>query len=637
MNHQTLPAGNRAWPQNQFAIRLPYARLKPVWLFVALSALIWISSPGLAQEPPGEADLQDLIEPELPAWWTVERVEIRSSHNEGDAVEPVWMQHFGVDLQPLETLYVAEDHGLERFRILVPVRRTSEGFRLYGSARSTLKRGDWEIEIVDAKNAGPLRELPRSMFDEPVAVAGSEEAEQMAAELSAARQYVAEVAGGLAQVAVDAVALRQAADEAAATLAAASHERLLALRQQHDQERAALAAANEQERSSLEREHRLRIEALQASLAAHETELSALIAAAKTERDEFADKSRRNLDELLYRQQKKLAEVATAGERERDALRNEHRARLEVLKERIADESAASEARAAADESVRAQLVEEHRAELSSLRASLEERRAAVSAAPETLLELSRAEAETAARRELNSGLRILAEEREREAAITTETASAELAVRKSWYEPLLRGTEADTAAGRQAALDLALNSSNRELRKMAFALAGLYDDGYLMARALNTIISFGDEDFQIFQNEIADAVFTLRDDALRSQVIDSAISTDNEELIETLPRVSQWAERVVGFSSEQGGQQTARAALGPPEVSQDAHCTMGLPSWYSTSCNAPEYIQVAFAAPVLRPEIVVHETGNSSRSAGFISSGTRATGSESRRSLHHG
>ena len=109
-------------------------------------------------------------------------------------------------------------------------------------------------------------------------------------------------------------------------------------------------------------------------------------------------------------------------------------------------------------------------------------------------------------------------------------------------------------------------------------------------------------------------------DETLYSRALETAFGSGNRAL-QLPPRISQWATRVVQFSSEGKKRhcQAAQAALGPPELSPDDRCGSWLPIWYPSTDRGEQYIRVDFAKPVRMPEIVVHEAGNNMRNTGFV------------------
>ena len=683
----------------------------------ALAVLALLPAPAAAQEPPDAARIGAALAPELPAWWSVASVEVRTSVNDGDAVEPRWRQHFQADAAPRETLYVSSGTTMGPFEVAIPTRAPTETYRLYGTARSRLKLGDWVTKVA-LDNAVDGLGQPLSLFPRPVVAVGSPAAEQASARLAIARELTGTVAEAAARTAADVDALHQSAETAAAALDAVSLQRLEALRAGHEEERAALAAAGRRERAALEKEYQARLDLLQSDLAAmtveiaempaateversdliaanrerlealragHEEERAALAAAggreraalekehqarlealnadltettagiaampaaAETEHADLAVEIRTRLDALKSHHQAALAQIAAVGESERAAAKEEAYARLEALKARLAEESSAAEARLAATEAERTRLVAEHQEGLAALTARNETARAAAEATPETLLALSKAEAGVAARRTLIAVFQTQIEEGKRVAKSAAEASAADLQTRTAWYDALLKGLGSDVVAERQAALDLALASDAEGLRAMTLVLARVSDDTALAARAVDTTLASEDaalramgielglasEDGELrlkafdaalssgdreVKAEVIGQVLASDDRALKAKAVDWALAPDNAWFAARRARTSQWANRVVDFSRQDGGKQAAEAALGPPQVNSEDRCKRGLPSWYAGGIDGGEhYIRVAFAKPVLWPEVVVHETGNGSDSAGFV------------------
>lgn len=742
-------SSNRHAPSRSPLTLVPLAgRLASLALLAVLASLAWSAPLALAQEPPGAATIGAAVEPELPVWWSIKSVDIRASVNEGDQVEPRWRQHFLVDAAPAETLYISGGETVGPFQIVIPTRATTETYRLFGVAHSSLKLGEWVTEIGLENSVDGLGK-PLSLFEGPVVAAGSGEAARAAASLVVAREIGHPVSESVAQFAVDAGILGRLTEESAVALETVSRERIDALRagyeevraalasagereraeveQEHrsrletlravlvemtaeieamppateaesaavvvrnrerldtleatyEEEHAALAAAGDRERAALKEQHRQRLEAMRAGLSDKNAEIEAMPAAAEAERTALAADIRTRLDALQGLNQQDLAEIVEAGERERAALKKEAQTGLEELRARLVEESAETEARTAAAQAEQTRLVEVHREAIDALRAQGEAERAAVTATPETMLMLSKAEAEVAAQRKLVPALLTLVEERKRAAASVTEASAADLVRRTAWYDALLEGLGSDVLAKRQAALDIALASDDEGLRGMAFVLALVSDDKELESKAVDAALASDHGELRVkafdaalvsderewkakafdvalasddgewkskaiglglvsgdrklrwkafdtaldsndkeVKSQAFDTVIASDDKELRSKAVELALAPDNDWLVGRLTRISQWASRVVGFSAEAGGKQSAEAALGPPEVSPGSNCQSGLPSWYAGTDEGEQYITVAFAKPVLFPDIVVHETGNHRASAGFV------------------
>ena len=383
MTHRSDRSGSLT-PTAAFLSSPPTAgRLASLANLVVLTLLAWPPAPSLAQEPPGEAQIRAAIVPELPAWWSVERVDVRASVNHGDAVEPRWQQRFVADAAPGEALYAPSPGGetVGAFRVLIPTRAATETQRLYGVAHSTLKLGEWAVEVTLENTVRGLGE-PRSLFAGPVVVAGSTEAERAATSHVAARALAVTVAEGLARADVDADVLRQLAMESEAVLTAANRERLDALRTQYEAEREMVAAAGEAERTALEDAHRLRLETLKASLAGQSADTEAR--AFEAERTELVARNRERLDALRAQYEAEREVVAATGEADRAALEEAYRLRLESLEASLSELGDEISAMAATAESKQADFIAQNRDLLDALRAQYEADRMAVAAAGES-------------------------------------------------------------------------------------------------------------------------------------------------------------------------------------------------------------------------------------------------------------
>ena len=274
-------------------------RLRRVLATFSLVALSGANS-GLAAEPEPSADgaIAPALAIELPPFWMVESVEISASVNDGDEVTPQFRQRFVANVVPREELYLLPTGTdfIGPFFVLIPTVDTTQTRKLYGIATSTLKLGGWSTDL-EMENTVDALGLPRSLWDGPVVIAGSAEADKVAGDILSAMEIAKTVEEGWARAAVNEEALRRLAAEEAEALKVANQQRLDALAARYEQERqlaleeaAALASANkkrldalnkqyEQELAQIERSNRMRLDALQA---AYDEEREGIAADAET-------------------------------------------------------------------------------------------------------------------------------------------------------------------------------------------------------------------------------------------------------------------------------------------------------------------------------------------------------------------
>ena len=356
--------------------------------------------------------------------------------------------------------------------------------------------------------------------------------------------------------------------------------------------------------------------------------------------------NQQRLDELRAQYEAERVSIAAAGERERAALEEENRQRLEALKASLANQSVEVEAIAAQAEAERERLIAENRKLLEALIQQHERERAAVTAAAETLLAVTKAEAETAAQQELAPALQALAEEQKRAAKLAAEVEISYRANRIAVYDRLVHGFGADSIAERFATLDVAMasgdegqiemalsfafDSADETLKTRALELALSSENEGLKAKTVQMLLSSGDEALvaKTFESVLAsgdealvaktfESVLASGDEA---RAVELALASDDTQLAMRLPRTTQWADRVVDFSKQSSkDNQTAKAALGSPSVGTGEECRGDLDSWYAGGSPMEHYIRVGFAKPVLFPDVVVHETGSRKSSHGFV------------------
>ena len=258
---------------------------KPRQIILAVSlslvSIFWTQMPALALDPPGKVEITSALGPELPAYWSINSVEISASVNDGDEVSPRYRQRFVANAGPKEELYLpaADTGAIGPFAVLVTTRSTTQAHKLYGIATSVLALGRWSTELVLENSIKGLGK-PRSMFPGSVVVAGSAQADQAVADLLKARVLMKTAAEGIVRASVSAEVLQQLAAEETEALETANRSRLEALKARYEQERATIAAAADRERRELEATSRQRLKALKAKLKEEGTAIETMAAAA---------------------------------------------------------------------------------------------------------------------------------------------------------------------------------------------------------------------------------------------------------------------------------------------------------------------------------------------------------------------
>ena len=175
-------------------------------------AVIGFHGPGLAQQAPGPDDLAAALGLGLPSYWSVEKVEIQASVNDGDEISPRYRQRFTADITPREDLFRLVDE-VEPFSVIAVVTTAGKSFRLYGIGSSRLEKGQWSTTL-DMENSGAALGKPQSMFDGPVVVAGSEVSQQAIEAFMQGRETAKALAERAARTAANADILARLAAEA---------------------------------------------------------------------------------------------------------------------------------------------------------------------------------------------------------------------------------------------------------------------------------------------------------------------------------------------------------------------------------------------------------------------------------------
>ena len=560
-------------------------RSATIFTAVALAAfayLLFVPATALAQEAPGEAQIRNSLAVELPAWWSIERVEIQAAVNDGDEAKPRWRQRFLADAAPAEELYARAPDGeaVGPFQVLIPTRGIADKHRLYGIAHTSQRRGEWTTRLA-MENAVDGLGLPRSLFDGLTVVAGSERAGQVAASLVGARELATTMAEGAVRATVDEETLARLAAETTEAVESANRQRLDALRTRYDAERASLEAAAETARTALEEENHRRLDALKARLSQESTNIETMAAAAKAERAGLIAENKERLDALQVQYEEQRAALAAAAEAKRVELEEENRRRLETLKSDLDGESTEVEAKAVAAKAERERLVAESRAVLDTLQSQYEKDRVALVAAGEAArasleednlqrletltarldkesaeVEAKAADAETeqarliAENEEILSSLKAKHERERASLAAASDTllraseAAAETAARQALAAALQSLTQerereagiaaqvaaADIAArtARYDALVEGLGSDSVARRYAAFDLALASGEETLMTKAYEVVLASGD---MALGARAFDLVLASDDEEMKLRAFDLALDSSDERL----------------------------------------------------------------------------------------------------------
>lgn len=294
-------------------------------------SFIWTAAS--AQEAPGAPEVTNALSASLPAYWSIQSVDIRATINDGDEVSPRYRQRFVATVVPDEDLYapVPGDQTVGPFSVVMTTRTTKEAYKLYGIASSSLALGHWATQLVLENSVERLGQTA-SLFSVPIVVSGSTEAERTAAELVATQELIKTIGEGLARATANSEALSHLAAQEQAALKAANRQRLDALRAQYAQEHAAIEAATARERHTLQIAHQERLEELKTQLDEESLEIDAMVQAAAQSRNRLIEENQQSLDALKAQYEKARAAVTAADETHRAiAVANAEIAALEEL------------------------------------------------------------------------------------------------------------------------------------------------------------------------------------------------------------------------------------------------------------------------------------------------------------------
>ena len=287
-----------------------------------VAAVLGLHDPVLAQQAPGPADLGTSLGLDMPAYWSVDKVEIQASVNDGDEISPQYRQRFTADVAPREDLYRLVDE-VEPFKVVAAVTPAGKSYRLYGIGFSTLEKGGWSTRL-EMENSVRALGRPQSMFEGPVLVAGVEASQQAIEAFMQGRETAKALAERATRTAANADVLARLAEEADA-----------------------------QERALLEDSYRRRLEALKgridADLVGFASAVDAMVADNRTA---LAQLEALQKDRIAAAKASAETQFAIAETKKEAAAQDELAAALEALvakRQRSADlEAQAFEARVAA-------------------------------------------------------------------------------------------------------------------------------------------------------------------------------------------------------------------------------------------------------------------------------------------------
>ena len=323
--------------------RNPFAGLAGALPSMVLGLVLACAGPptALAAEPPDEGGLNSAISTVLPAYWSVEAVEIVTSENQGDEVSPRFRQRFIADARPKEDLFlpVPGDGRIGPFSVLITTGATSEIRKLYGTATSVVELGELSTRI-ELENSVLGIGLPRSLYAGPVLVAGAARTDEVADQFVDLHVLSKTVAEGVARSAANAEALEGLAAEERAALELLNRNRLGALRENYEQEARLAAEAADQARQEIAAANQARIAALKAELEAETEALERQKGALSQERQLLVDDSRRLMDDLAEKVRQDNAAFAAFAEEQRERQMTENQTRIDALKAELATEEA---------------------------------------------------------------------------------------------------------------------------------------------------------------------------------------------------------------------------------------------------------------------------------------------------------
>ena len=152
----------------------------------------------LTSDEPDERVIANALGDALSVYWFVKSTRISATSRSENEGSESFRQRFESVVAPREDLYVAVpgNEKIGPFTLVDVKSGPSNDYTLHGIATSTTSLDRWSTEIALDNSVSGLG-VPRSAFDGPTLMAGSEEATRVAEELNAARELTGMVANAL--------------------------------------------------------------------------------------------------------------------------------------------------------------------------------------------------------------------------------------------------------------------------------------------------------------------------------------------------------------------------------------------------------------------------------------------------------
>ena len=523
-----------------------YRRIVLTTAALALAGAL-ASGDAATTDPPAADVIGPEINAALPAYWTVQSLQLTGPVDYGNAIEPDWRWRFEAVLTPKEPLYV-EAGAVDGVVLLKPTLTAESQETQYGTVRATFHAGRWNTEVSAENRPFDGRGLPGSFYAGRTVVEGSEEEQ----------------------------ALRDNA-----------HERFVErLKDQHARQRAATEQQHKTELAGLESQHEATVAALKMNLAAEAQQQAEEVAAAET-------RHKSELDEAEAAHRRSLAEAAAAHRQALATLEQQHASALEAVKTKLAADAALRREEFAADEALRAIDRQGMRQAITSAEqvTALATQTDAAMAALEAQLEtLAAAEAATlAATAQVVKG---------REEALQTLLGELDAAGTDERYRIVLDSvSETDAPWLLESALRHGLRAEDPAMRRHAWLR--LLQSEFIDTPNGQTVLA---EHVHTLEHEPVLLTFLVGKLAPKMAQKPDLLRM----LTANLPSVDQWATRLVSYSSQW---YAATNVLGAADVKKRCDAGAYNQSWVVTKdFSGTQSIQVGFDAPVLIPRVSVHE-----------------------------
>ena len=103
-------------------------------IFIIAAVTAWAGSVAADSDAPGEENIAMAVSMSLPAYWSIEGVDIQATINDGDVINPKFRQRFVAKAVSREKLYSepSQNSDWKPYIMLIETRTPQQPHQLYG-------------------------------------------------------------------------------------------------------------------------------------------------------------------------------------------------------------------------------------------------------------------------------------------------------------------------------------------------------------------------------------------------------------------------------------------------------------------------------------------------------------------------